>query len=139
MDSILSALNSFEQSNIFTVLQPWLRLVFLSAMGAGCCVLMALTSDDVLAAFRRAVRRADLSDKQAAADMGVCPSLFSLRMNGGKPLTVEAWVKLPAEVHQWFAVELAMLVGVPKAVDVGARLDRRQAPMSLNSHKEGVA
>jgi hypothetical protein len=102
-------------------------------------VLMALTSDDVLAAFRRAVRRADLSDKQAASDMGVCPSLFSLRMHGGKPLTVEAWVKLPAEVHQWFAVELAMLVGVPKAVDVGARLDRRQAPMSLNSHKEGVA
>jgi hypothetical protein len=140
MDTILSALNAFRESNLFALWLPVFRVVFAAVLGLGCCVTIVLTSDDVLAALRRAVRRACLSDKEASAAMGVCQSLYSLRVHGERPLTVDAWVKLPPEVHQWFVVELATLVGIPRAVDVGARLDRRQASMSLrHSDKVGVA
>jgi hypothetical protein len=134
MDFILASLNDWQQSPNFAVALPWLRLV---CAGLTTIAILAsqVSAEDLLAALRQAIKHAGLSDKQVAAEMGVTHGLASLKLHGQRPLTLQAAATLPREVWQWFAVEVASLVGTPRQVRVGLRL--RQARMALpHSHKE---
>lgn len=133
MDAILNALNAWRESQDFAAALPWLRLL---CGGLTTIAILAsqVSADDLLDALRKAIKHAGLSDKQAAAEMGVTHGLASLKFNGQRPLTMQAAATLPKEVWQWFAVEVASLVGTPRQVRVGLRL--RQARMTLPKSRE---
>lgn len=133
MDVILNALNESRQLTVFTVIQQ--VALYGGAALSAVLVAMAVCRDEVKAAMRMA----DISRKEAAITMGISEPLLSMRLSGEKPLTFESLAPMPAVFWQWFAVALAQRVGVPATVDVGARLARRQARMSLSTNKEGVA
>lgn len=136
MDAILSALNGWHQSTGFTESLGLLRLVFFGVLGLAVVIVQR---DDLLADLRAAIAHAGMSDKQVAADMDISKGLCSLKLHGGRPLTVDAIAKLPVEVLQWFAVTLAHHVGLPKEVSTGARLARAQVRMTIRDRKAGAA
>lgn len=138
MDAIIVAAESFRQSHLFTaVVRPVLLAMPL------VLVLAVVQRDDLLRSIREALHHAELQHKAVAGYMGdVNLSLVSLRLNGGKPLTVDTLAKLPVEFWQWWAVCVNRQVGTPALVRSGARLARRQARMSLPgapAKKAGVA
>lgn len=138
MDAILTALNAFRQSTVFTALQP-----FFLSLAVTLPLLMALAvveRDAVIKAVRDALRHAGITDKEVGYHFGqISKGLVSHLLNGERPMTLDRLALLPAEFWQWFAVELAGLVDVPATVQVGARLKRRQLRMDMHKHKEGVA
>lgn len=137
LDGILYTLLAFEQTTEFALIKPYLQVVFVG-LWAGLYVFAAvvLTSEDVLAAVREALRHADVTPKAFTCNKGV----VSEKLTGKRPLTLQSLTPLPVEFWQWFSVELAVRAGVPVDVTVGARLARRQARMALShSSKAGVA
>jgi hypothetical protein len=133
-DEILHTLLAWEQTTVFAALKPYLRIAFAGLwVGAYAFTTIVLTSDDVLASVRDALRKADVSPKHFTCNKGV----VSEKLTGKRPLTLQTLAPLPVEFWQRWAVEIAMRVGVPVDVTVGARLARRQARMSL-SHNSKV-
>lgn len=140
MDAILQFLNESRQTTVFPI------IVWVSSC-VTCCgafaVGVVLASDRrgvLLEAVKEAMRMADVALTSAAIDMDVSKGVLSRKLSGEKPLSLDALSCLPDEFFQWFAVALAQRVGVPQTVQVGARLARRQARMSLTQQqKVGVA
>lgn len=131
MDAIFYYLQSFFQTTEFAVIKPYLRLLFGGLwVGAYAFTAVVLTSEDVLAAVREALRHADVTPKAFTCNKGV----VSEKLTGKRPLTLQSLAPLPTEFWQWFAVQLAARVGVPHDVMAGARLARRQAQMNLPHH-----
>lgn len=139
MDPILDALNSFRQGIDYPLYLPYLRFGVMVVVG--CCVgiMSALTSEDVLADIRSAIRHAGLTDKDVTAFFAVTRGNCSDRLRGERPLTIQKLASLPVEFWQWWAVTMARRHGVPVEVTTGARLARRQARMALNHDKAGAA
>ncbi len=138
MDAILTALNAFRQSTVFTALQP-----FFLSLAVTLPLLMALAvveRDAVIKAVRDALRHAGITDKEVGYYFGeISKGLVSHLLSGDRPMTLDRLALLPVEFWQWFAVALAESAGVPHTVEVGARLRRRQARMSIEQHKQEVA
>jgi hypothetical protein len=63
--------------------------------------------------WRKALRHCDISDKEAAATMGMSPAQFSRQMAGLEKLAHPDTMLLPAEVHAWHAVETLNAIGLP--------------------------
>ncbi len=139
MDAILAGLNASRQATWFPAAQvigAW-ALVVLPLL-----IWLAISREDLRADVRAALRQAGITDKAAQIDMGISKSVYSRKLSGEKPLTLEALEALPVDFWQWFAVALAQRHGVPLTVLAGARLARvarRQARMSLPNEKAGVA
>lgn len=135
MDAILDFLNASSQSSLFPVAQA---IGLAIAIAAPLLVLLCVSSDDLRADIREAMRHAGVSSKALAIDLGVTESLLSRKFSGEKALTLDTLAAMPDEFWRWFAISLAHRCGTPALVTSGARLARRQARMSL-SHKNGKA
>lgn len=135
MDTILNTLNLWRESTGFAPVAHALAVVLLAVTAL---VGVAVQRDDLLADLRDAIRHAGLSDKQVAAEMHVSKGLCSLKLHGGRPMTLDALSALPAEVFQWLAVQLAQRFGLPDEVQTGVRLSR-QARMQMPHKKAGAA
>ena len=133
MDFILASLNSWRESQDFAVVLPWLR-VAVAGLATIAILASQVSADQLLDALRQAIKHAGLSDKQAAAEMGVTHGLASLKLSGQRPFTLQTAATLPKEVWQWFAVEVAARVGTPRQVRVAHRL--RQARMTLPKSRQ---
>lgn len=137
MDSIVDALNAFRQTTEFTELLPVMRLLF---SGLLCGVFVAVTAiatrDDLIADVRAALRDIGMVERQAADAMAMGKAALSLKFSGERPLTFNDLASLPDEFFQWFALRLSYRVGLPEAVEAGARMTRRQVRMTLDTAQE---
>jgi hypothetical protein len=136
MDSILNLLNTLREGTLF----PVVHLVA-SLIAAGVpFMLMAVDRDDLLLAVREAMRLAGITDKAARIDLGVAKGNLADRLAGNRPMTLDVLARMPLEFFQWWPVVLAKHYGLPTTIEVGARLARRQARMTLEARiKAGVA
>lgn len=130
MAAILNALEPLREFTKFTLELHAVRLIALAVFGFLCPVAVCIQRDHLHAALRQAIADAGLSEKQAAGEHSA--HLLSMRLNGNKPITFDTLAGMPTEAIQWFAVELAALVGVPHRAVVGARL----AKMTLSHNRK---
>jgi hypothetical protein len=114
MDGILALLNESRQSTLFPLFQC--AALAVGFVGPLAVFGMAICRDEVKAALRMA----DISHKEAAITMGVCPALLSRKLSGDKPLTFESLQKLPPAFWQWFFLLGAQRHGLPSVIQTGA-------------------
>ncbi len=132
MDAILEALNEFRKGTQFPAYLPYLRAVFFVALFGLPAIVSALLASDVLVDIRAALRMAGIPEK---ATWNISAGKISEKLNGVRPLTVQALADLPAEFWRCFAVVTAQRHGVPHFVQVGAAL-QQQAHVAPRSHQQ---